>query len=184
MSNYYITNNNELYHYGILGMKWGVRRSREQLSGRVAKLGTKNQKLTQRVNALDKKARIYDSKSANMISRNSKYEARLTKATSKKAKYDLKLSKEMDRKRPNADKIAKYTAKSNKYEHKLNKAQKKLKYNKWAVKSTETKELAARTRSKIEKNERIMKVYNNTIDAIDNGRVEQGRLFMKYVFDD
>lgn len=174
----------ELYHYGVLGMKWGVRRTRQQLSDRVYRLSSKNKKLTGRAGKMDNNARLYDEKSTRLISRNSKYENMLVKATAKKAKYDVKLTKELSRKHPNEDKIAKYTVKSSKYGHKIDKAKRRLVYNKWYVKSQEAKTAAAKTRAKIEKNEKLMSVYNNTIKAMDNGQIEQGRLFMKYVFDE
>ena len=38
MSNYIITNNGELYHYGVKGMKWGVRnKNRNNLTDRQIK---------------------------------------------------------------------------------------------------------------------------------------------------
>ena len=30
MSNFYVIKNNELYHHGVKGMKWGMRRKREK----------------------------------------------------------------------------------------------------------------------------------------------------------
>jgi chromosome segregation ATPase len=187
MPNYKIVNGHfyefpaELYHHGVKGMRWGVRRSRARLSGRVDKLTNKNQKLSDKASDLDKKVKEYDAKSSRMISQNSKYEARISKATAKKAKYDVKLAKEMSKKRIDADKVGKYTAKSAKYNLKINKAKKKLVYNKWAVKSQEAKQTAIKTRDKIAKNENMKRVYNNTIKAMDANKIEQGRVFMQYV---
>lgn len=130
-----------------------------------------------------KKAGEYGKKSTALQSKNSKYEGRLVKATAKKAKYDLKQEKELNRRNPNAEKVAKYALKSAKYNTKIMKAQKKIKYNKYAVKSEEFKQKAKDAEAKIKKNEKTMQVFNNTIKAIDNGTIQQGRVFMKYIVD-
>ena len=43
MSNYMVTRDGELYHYGVKGMKWGVRKARQDLDkiGYTAKSGTR-----------------------------------------------------------------------------------------------------------------------------------------------
>lgn len=37
MSEYYVTNDGELYHYGVVGMKWGVRRNATKAYERASK---------------------------------------------------------------------------------------------------------------------------------------------------
>ena len=70
--NQYIIVDGELCHYGVLGMKWGVRRGNS--SKAFAKASKKK-------NKLDKKANEYNLKSAKL-----KYKAnkKMTKATSDK----------------------------------------------------------------------------------------------------
>ena len=174
----------ELCHYGVLGMKWGVRRSRSQLDKKVGNLRSRNKNLSDDVSRLNEKVRAYESKSVKTQTRNSKYNRRIEKASSKKAKYDYKLERQLAKRNPNVDKIGSYSAKSHKYNKKLLKAQSKLKYNKWAIKSIKTKEKVEKAKFEIEKNERLINTFNSTIKAIDSGTIEQGRLFMKYVEQD
>lgn len=176
-----MSDNHQLYHYGVKGMKWGVIRSRTRLSDRVTRLNRNNEKLTKRVDDLNKAAKNYEAKSSKVNKGNSKYESRLAKATAKKAKYDIKAQKEMSRRHTNIKKLGKYTAKSAKYNTKIMKAQKKLKYNKWYAKAEKTRVAADKAKDKIAKNSKVISTYNNTIDALDMGTIKRGRVFMQYV---
>lgn len=172
-----------LAHFGVKGMKWGVRRTPEQLGNRVSKLSSKNERLATNADKYTNKAKQYHEKSVKADKHNAKYEKRLSKATAKKAKYDVKLTRALSKRNPNADKVAKYTAKTAKYQHRINKAQRKIKYNKWAVKSEEMNLAASKAKDKIAKNEKLMNTYQNTIKALDSGKIEQGRLFMQYALE-
>ena len=176
----------ELYHFGVKGMKWGVRRSRQQLSARVTKLSNKNAALTERKKALDKAARNYDFKASKVSSRNSKYQARINRATIKKAKFERKADKARSRLLfPNEGKAQKYDAKANRQAAIIRKNTGKLKVNKWSVKSEKTKVAAEKARRRIEKNERLKSTYSKTIKAMDSGKIEAGKgLLMRYMVDD
>lgn len=172
----------ELYHYGVKGMKWGVRRSPEQLSRRIDKLETKNTKLTKKYDTAHTKAVDYGHRSAKIQSKNVRYNKRLAKYSAKKAKYDRKLYRASTKRNPDVDRIAKYAAKSAKTNAKMLKAQSKLKYNKFEIKAERFRAEAEAAKIKIEKNDRMQRTYNTTIKALDQGTVKQGKLFMQYMY--
>lgn len=176
--------NDELMHYGRKGMKWGVRRTPQQLGYKVSKLTAKNKKLQSSANESTRTAADYHKKSVVFQSKQKKYEKRLAKATAKKAKYDLKVQKQASKKHIDSDKVAKYAAKSAKYNTKVLKAQKKIKYNKYELQSEKAKLAAEKAKAKIAKNERMIRTYNSTIKALDSGTINRGRVFMKYVLDE
>lgn len=181
---YLIPSGSELYHHGVKGMKWGIRRTPQQLGHKIEKLAARNEKLKRDAAKYGALGLKYETRSVRNQKRNSKYEALITKAERRKAKYDLKLDKQLNKRRPNDNKVGKYSVKSKKYENEINRAKRKLKYNKDFVKSEEFKNLANRARDNIARNERLFNMYSKTRNALESGSIQQGRVFMQYILDD
>lgn len=87
LQSYDETNTNELYHYGVLGMRWGVRRGRT--SQVTAKAQKKLAKLDNKVDKYQRKAY----KHANPIIRTSISDGLYKGATRKRDKYTARAIK-------------------------------------------------------------------------------------------
>lgn len=179
----YIIKDGELYHYGVPGMKWGIRRSREKLSKRIDKLTRSNDTLRDRKITYDKLAAQNEVRSNQVIAKNQKYASRIAKASAKKSKYLAKQYKAQNGLFRSEERAAKYAGKVAKYDMKLNKAKAKLNFNKYATKAANFKALAEEAKTKIESNDRLKTMYTSTIRAMDKGTIKQGKLFMQYVLD-
>lgn len=81
-----------LAHYGVLGMKWGVRKTPEQIGKTQAKLANKNDKLIKKAAKADKKAAKLSMKAAKRMQKG-KYDKKLAKISIKSAKYQKKAAK-------------------------------------------------------------------------------------------
>lgn len=168
----------ELYHYGVKGMKWGIRRTPEQLGRKINKLDNKNAKLTKKLNPNDTiKARNYASKSAKYKSKASKHSmkarnygdlANRLNGSDRDGAYTRGAE---DAARSNqqreARKAAKYTKKASRYQ---------LKYNKINDKQNAVK-------AKINKNKALQSMYRSTIRDLNSDSIKKGRLFMQYSYE-
>lgn len=160
---------NELYHYGVKGMKWGIRRTPQQLGRKIEKLEKRNEKLARRINPRDTEradsmqaeASRYASKSASARNEANKNRRRVQTANSwgfggkTFEKRANKLDKQADE----------YQERSINLQTKVN-----------AIRSSQREVL-----DQIHKNESMQNMYRSTIAALDDGTIQQGRLFMQYV---
>ena len=122
----FYVNENELKHYGVLGMRWGVRRSPEQLRRAAGKLEAKNEKLQSKADKANLKAAKLRAKSHGLFRDSPIHEGRRRKAATLEYKGKKYVSQML-------------------------------------------------------KNETTMSVFNNTADALDQGKVLKGnKYFMKY----
>ena len=167
------TNSDELYHYGVIGMKWGVRRA--------ARKNRANSRL-------EKKALKYDIKSAKALRKSEKLHAKYdletsNKAAKKAANYSIKAAKALKKankqtsefKRSSLErKAAKYEYKSATQQRKANRISKSAGYGGKAtvqyIKSDKFAKKAAKARLKIANNKRYiarMKTKVNTLSDKD-----------------
>lgn len=176
--NYYITYDGELYHYGVVGMKWGVRRA-QHMAQRNVKLG--------------RKALNYDKKSAVFTKKSEKAHAEIdlessNRAAKKAANYTKKAAvlrkkalKGTDSEQLRAEqKATKLEYKAAKQESKANRTSKTAGYGakamKYSIKSDKVAIKAAKARAKMAKNEAYISMMNKRVDSLDadkRRRVEQ-----------
>lgn len=164
---YYISNyetGDELQHYGVLGMKWGVRRARKQLTSAT----TKEQR---------------DKAVASLQKHKSKGEAKVQKLEKRHVKLEKDVERAITKSDTKASDIARKAA------HKRNQAygtfvSKKrsdkllFKANKLDAKANNLKALSEDAKAKLAKNEKMTELFNREIKNIDQALIDKGRRYL------
>jgi len=111
MSDYIVTENGELCHYGVRGMKWGVRKGKvdkayAKASKKLSKLDKKVEKTRRQWEKSASKADMYALRTSRKgAERRAKYEALAKQSAAKNAVYTRKAKKWLD----SMDKVFKNT---------------------------------------------------------------------------
>ena len=171
----------ELYHYGVLGMKWGVHRS--------ARLTSRNQSLAKKALKYDKKQAVYNKRSekahaqydlgasnraalkaANYNKKAAKYSAKALKSTSDRAinKYSYKAAK-------NKSKAANNERKANMLSKTAGYGQKAMQLS---IKSDKFASKAAKTRLKMAKNKKYISAMDRKLANYTPEQLAKSRAYV------
>lgn len=150
-------------------MKWGIRRSPEQLGRKIEKLEKRNAKLSRKINPRD-------------TEKADRMQVEADRASAKA--YAARSEANKNRNRIKVSNAFGFQGKT--FEKRANKYDKEA--DAWQEKSfnLQTKVNTIRSRQRavldeIYKNESIRDMYKDTLTALDEGKIKQGRFFMQYV---
>lgn len=172
------TYNTELYHYGVPGMRWGVRRASKRLS----KASTQKQ-----YNKANKKLEKHRTKSQRELNALGRERPRLDQELDRAERADKSKAAEY---RAQADakyrKAAKYNRRANRListqglrDYNANKSARiESKADVLDAKAKQYKSNYENAKARVERNEALQKAYRQGITDIDAARVAQGKRYM------
>lgn len=175
MSNYVITDDGELYHYGVKGMKWGVRRAQKALSK-----SSSDRDTDRALSKLQKHRAKGSAELTKLKKKHEKLEVDLAGSSKKDAEKAIKL----ERKASKLDrKAAKKRKKAGSILTSANKATKlayqadylKSKSDMLKSKASTMRATYERNKQRVESNERMQQLFQMEINKIDATFAQYGK---------